>query len=246
MTTPDNDRMLRRVRRLLDLAENAAATEGERDAAMAAATEMMAKYGIDQAMANARGQIREEIIAHKISVDNPYTYEKACLAGYIGDALNCQVVSHRFGATYSGVTVIGYQNDVARMEMLYTSLLLQVTRQIMNVRPEYGWPTPSETTQYRKNWFMGFAVRVGQRVLAAEVRAARRFEDDHTGSGTALVLADRKTQAEIFRDTLFTDLEAVKRRHRRGGGVREGARAGQVADIGDGKLASADRNRIGE
>jgi hypothetical protein len=245
MTTPDNDRMLRKVRALLDLAENAAATEEERNTAMATATEMMAKYGIDQAMANARGQIREEIIARRIDILNPYGYEKASLAAYIGDALNCQVVSHRFGTTYNGVTMIGYQNDVARTEMLYTSLLLQATRQIMDVRPEYSWPTPSETTRYRKNWFMAFAVRVGRRVLAIEIRAARRFEDDHAGAGTALVLADRKTQAQVFRDTLFTDLEAHKRRDRRGDGAREGALAGQVADIGDGKLASADRNRIG-
>lgn len=246
--TPE-DRALRRVRALLDKAENSATTEPEREAAMATAMQLMADYGINEAMANARGQIREKVTSKNVQLGNPYSYDKNNLLSWLCHELNCTVIIHQVGNTYTGATVFGYESDVARLEMLYTSLLLQAMRQIRTVRPNWSYPTSAETRQYRQNWFHGFNVRVSLRVRENEEQAARKFEREHADEtrGTALVVADRKAQVVARMEEVFppAKLSKFRKRDRDGDGLTEGARAGDRADIGNGKVESGDQRKIG-
>ncbi len=245
-TTAQENRALRRVRSMLDLAEDPRTPEGERENAMAQAMRLMADYGINEAMASARDQIREKIVSKRILLGNPYSYDKSSLLDYLSHELNCTLVNHFSGATYISATVMGYESDVARLEMLYTSLLLQALRQLKNVRPPWSYSTPAETRKYRQNWFHGFNVRVALRVRENEQAATRKFDDEHAGgTGTALVLADRKTHVEAFKDQTFPDLADFRPRSRDGEGATEGARAGNRADIGNGKVGSGDQYKIG-
>lgn len=246
-TSPE-DRALRRIQALLSRAEDSANYEGEREEALAKAMQLMSEYGVTEAMANARKQTREEIVQKKIEISNPYSYEKKELARYIGSALNCRSTFQFVGSTVTSITLIGYQNDVARTEMLYTSLLVQAMRGVTSARPEGSrWdpPTAAETRAFRKSWLMGFTARVRLRIEAAERRAAQRYEEEHAGSGTALVLADRKTRVDAYVDELFGDLKIARdRKIADSNGAYAGDRAGRTADIGDAKVDSGDRRRI--
>lgn len=244
--TTTEDQALRRIRALLDKAENRVVLESEREALMAKAMQLMADYGINEAMASARRQTQEKIISRKIQLGNPYSYDKAMLAGYLAHELNCTQVVHRHGAVYVSATIMGYESDVVRLEMLYTSLLMQAMRQVRSVRPDWSYATPAETRAYRRNWFHGFNTRVTLRVRENEQRAAQKFEDEHTeGTGTALVITDRKTRVEAFKHEAFPQLGEFRRRDRTGDGVAEGVYAGNRADIGNDKVESGDQRKIG-
>ncbi len=91
------------------------------------------------------------------------------------------------------------------------------------------------------SWLLGFVTAVITRVRAAEDRAAAAAEAErHAGPSTALVLADR---AVIIRRQV-EQAYPVTRRTRitySGGGYRAGYAKGELADIGNARLASAAR-----
>ena len=62
---------------------------------------------------------------------------KAQLAGLIGRALGCRAVRHPgYGrGQIIAVTIFGYESDLQRTEVLFTSLLLQATRDVVHQRP---------------------------------------------------------------------------------------------------------------
>lgn len=242
--TSAEDRALRRIQGLLNQAEDAAATEAERETSLATAMRLMAEYGVTEAMASVRKQTREEIVQKTIGIRNPYAWEKKELAGHISLALNCRYMFTHYRGIPESITIMGYQNDVARVEMLYTSLLLQATHGVIQARP-YGWATAAETRSYRKSWLAGFTNRVFNRLHAAERRAARQYEQEHTRSGTALVLANRTTQVKAYYDKHFGDLKIGKKRPLADpDGLSAGERAGRTADIGDAKLDNGDQRKI--
>jgi hypothetical protein len=211
---------------------------------MAKATELMSEYGINEAMANARGQTREKIIKKMIRIENPYSYDKATLLNWLAVELNCTVVNYKHRAVHVSTMIIGYESDVARLEMLYTSLLMQALGQLRNVRPP-GYTTPAWTREFRQNWFQGFNTRVAARVRESEKRAAQKFDSEHGSGGTSLVLADRRVQVESFKAELFPELKDFRKRNRGGYGRSEGLRAGDRADIGNGKVESGGQRKIG-
>lgn len=236
------DRALRRIRGLLDKAESTT-FEGEREDLMAKAMQLMADYGINEAMANARGQIREEIIKKMIRIGNPYGYDKATLLNWLAVELNCTVINYKRRAVHVSAMIIGYESDVARLEMLYTSLLMQALGQLRNVRP-LGYTTPAWTREFRQNWFQGFNIRVSARVRESEKRAAQKFDSEHGSGGTSPVLADRRVQVEAVKVELFPKLKDFRDRARGDYGRGEGLRAGDRADIGNGKVESGGQCEI--
>jgi hypothetical protein len=242
-TTPQ-DRALRRIRGLLDKAESTT-FEGEREDLMAKATELMSDYGINEAMANARGQIREKIIKKMIQIGNPYSYDKTTLLNWLAVELNCTVINYKRRVVHVSAMIIGYESDVARLEMLYTSLLMQALRQLRNVRPPGPRVVAAWTREFRQNWFQGFNIRVAARVRESEKRAAQKFDSEHGSGGTLPVLADRRVQVEAVKVELFPELKDFRGRARGDYGRGEGLRAGDRADIGNDKVESGGQRKIG-
>src|SRR3954449_3221807 len=188
---------LGRIRKLLARAERAGTPE-EAQACTDKAVELMARHGIDMALLAAADPGCDEIGATRVEVADPYSAGKARLLAWTASALRCRAVLHEAGGgRVVAVTVLGFASDGARVELLYTSLLLQASAQLARQRP--AWVGES-VAAYRRSWLHGFAVRVHQRLVEAEARAAEaaaaRASPSAAGPSVALVLADRGARVD--------------------------------------------------
>jgi hypothetical protein len=234
------------VRKLLAKAERAATT-AESETYTAKAVELMARHGIDAALLAAAEPGSDEIGPLRIAMQDPYSAGKARLLGWTAAALGCRWVLHgAWGGKVAAVTVFGHASDRERVEMLYTSLLLQATTQLVRVRPP--WPGES-VAAYRRSWLEGFASQVHRRLVEAEERAASqaaRSPDTappSAGGGVALVLADRRRRVAEQFATTFPHLAPLRPSVLSGSGRTAGALAGQRADLGGGGGLGVGRRR---
>ncbi|MGZ5404287.1 MAG: DUF2786 domain-containing protein [Nocardioides sp.] len=242
ITDRDTDTMLVRVRKLLTKAEDPAATTQEAQAYTAKASELMAAHGIDRALLAAREPSLDVVGDRVIVLDRPYAAEKAQLVGQVAFALGCRVVRrtrYPHGAKELSVHLFGHRSDLQRVEILFTSLLLQAMQALART-PVPGWDQPAA---FRRSWLSGFSTAVGRRLEQAERQAAEHAEDRFAASGTstALVLADRSAAVETARDATYPDLQPASARRLSGSGGAQGWAAGQRADLGNARLGGARR-----
>ncbi|MGI9002626.1 MAG: DUF2786 domain-containing protein [Pseudonocardia sp.] len=231
------------VRKLLAKADGAATAE-EAETYTAKAVELMARHGIDEALLAAADPGRDEIGAQRVAMDDPYSAGKARLLAWTATALRCRAVMHNmWGGKIEAVTVFGYASDRERVEMLYTSLLLQAGSQLIRQRPSH----PDESVAaYRRSWLHGFAIEVSRRLKAAESGAAQAAgETAADGRSLALVLADRCDRVDRAYDEAFPHLSPAKRITLSGSGYGAGTAAGQRADLGRGTVAPPRRRALG-
>ncbi|HET9144047.1 DUF7168 domain-containing protein [Actinophytocola sp.] len=223
----------------LAIAADERAPEGERDAALNRAMELMARHGVTEMMLAARrGQATDTIIEKKILISDPYSYEKMLLASQIASALNCRSFYSHYRNIVSSITIIGFRSDVERVELLYTSLLLQAVNAVRKERP-YSYSTASETRQYRKSWLVGFGERVGVRLWRKEQEARAKYDQEHAADGdgepgTGLVLVGRRDQVKAFYEANFGFKPRKNNRQVDAYAKRDGRRAGDKADLGGG------------
>lgn len=224
------------IQRLLDLAARDSTPEGEREAAMEKAMAMMAEHGVTEMMVDSHRRAQTDELATKtIKMTDPYSHEKRMLLGRIADALSCRALGTRSGRVITEVKLFGYRSDIERVELLYTSLLLQAVNGVRRTRP-YSYATANETRQYRKSWLCGFAERVGDRLEAIEEAARRKYDREHEGeTGTALVVVGRKNQVAKFYEDQTKNTKFVHSRRSYGDyGYGDGQRAGAQAHLGGG------------
>lgn len=230
---------LERIRKLLARAERAGTPE-EAQACTDKAVELMARHGIDVALLAAADPGTDEIGTTHVEIADPYSAGKARLLGWTATALRCRAVLHQLGGgRVGGVTVFGFASDRERVEVLFTSLLLQATAQLVRERPP--WPGES-VAAYRRSWLHGFAVQVHRRLVDAERRAEHQAGERSTatdeGPGAALVLADRRSRLERAYAEAFPALGRSRRATLSGSGFTAGAAAGERADLGSGALSA--------
>lgn len=237
------------VRKLLAKADGAATPE-EAQTYTAKAVDMMARHGIDEALLAASlgpgAPGRDEIGTCHIPVADPYSAGKARLLAWTASALRCRAVLHEAGGgRVAGVTVLGFASDRARIELLYTSLLLQAATQLLTLRPEWAGES---VAAYRRSWLHGYALRVHQRLLEAEATALAetpaRSSPTAGGRSVALVLADRNDRVERAYAEAFPRLGRARRASLSGSGYAAGDRAGQRADLGRTAVRPRDRRAL--
>jgi hypothetical protein len=228
--------LLDRVRKLLAKAEDEGVTPPEAEALTAKAAELMARYGIDRARLAASRPETDRPGSRIIDIDNPWAQVRAHLLAGLAAALRCQCVLLGTARPGARIHVFGYDSDLERTDILYTSLLLQMARGLAAAAVPAGVRSPRA---WRRSWLLGFVSAVVARVKAAEDRAASSAEGEkQTGPSTALVLADR---AVVIRRQL-EQAYPVTRRTRityTGRGYSDGYAQGQRADIGHARLKSA-------
>jgi hypothetical protein len=228
----DHDALLARVRKLLAKAEDPAVTEAEAESYNTKAAQLIARYGIDRAMLAAADTGTDEITTIKISLDNPYSRDKAGLLTNIAHPLRCRALLHRWGQTVTAVTVFGFRSDLERVELLFTSLLLQATTQLTRVRP-VSTVRGESLSAYRRTWLHGFAGAVHVRLQRSEDHATREHRTSGPGGQSAeLVLRDRNTLVKDAYDEQFGNLQAAPRRRLSGSGYLDGHVAGKRANLG--------------
>jgi hypothetical protein len=231
---PTNEDLLDRVRKLLAKAEDDGCTPAEAEALTAKAAELMARYGIDRALLGTLHPGSDKPADRVFDLDNPWAAVKAHLLSGLAAALRCQCVLLNRRDPGSRVHVFGYQSDLDRVDMLFTSLLVQMHRALAQqvVPGAYG-----EAKAWRRSYMLGYASAVVSRIRAAEEAAVTKATagEQQGQPGAALVLADRALVVK-------TRLQQAYPRTRQtwttytGSGYRDGHAAGQRADIGGARV----------
>jgi hypothetical protein len=213
-----DQRILGRVRALLAKAESTEFPE-EAEALSARAQELMARHSIDRALLAAETGDLSGPDGRRIAVDSPYEAPKAVLLTVVAEANRCRAVWHReLGLS----TVLGFPADLAAVEILFTSLLVQATSAMVHAGPRRDARGRSRTRSFRHAFLNAYAVRIGERLRGAADRAAA----DAGGKDLLPVLAARDQAVDHAVDTMFPNLAK-----RRAGSVsnHEGWLAGRAA-----------------
>src|SRR6202007_3392383 len=121
-----------------------------------------------------------------LDIDTPWARVKAHLLCGLGSALRCQCImlSARPGTR---IHMFGYASDLERADVLYTSVLIQMSHGLATAPV----PPGASPRSWRRSWLLGFASAVITRVKAAEQAAAADQPDAETRGKAELVLADR-------------------------------------------------------
>ena len=225
--------MLHKVRSLLANAEDDTLTEFEREAFNVKAAELMARYGIDAAMLEARNPGADQVGGRKIRLHAPYVADKQHLLNAIASALRVEVVFSPVRSPEPFGHLFGYAADLDRVEILYTSLLLQAVHGVARANPPYG----QNVKAFRRTWLMGFAAAVRERLTKAEAAAQAQAAAEQTGAGggaeLAVVLQDRKRLAQRAKTAAYPNTRKTARRLT-GSGRDAGYGAGMQANLGTG------------
>ena len=235
MNPEPSSRLLDRVRKLLAKAEDESVTPPEAQALTAKAAELMAKYGIDRALLAADRPETDQPANRVLDIGNPWARVKAHLLCGLGSALRCQCILLSSAGPGARIHVFGYASDIERVDVLYTSVLIQMWHGLAGAQVPSWSRSPRA---WRRSWLLGFATAVISRVRAAEHAAACTATAPATagGSKTALVLADRTLVIRKNVENAYPVTRNARVTYS-GSGYGDGYAEGQRADIGGSRLA---------
>ncbi|WP_116949280.1 DUF2786 domain-containing protein [Jiangella endophytica] len=219
---PSPEKVLGRVRALLAKAESTPFPE-EAEALSAKAQELMSRYSIEQALADAVSPERRTTVAsaRRIWLDAPYLGPKTLLVAEVGSANHCRTVSSE---KLGFVTVLGTDLDLDVVDVLATSLLVQAARAMLATGSQYSRLGTSRTRSFRHSFLLSYATRIGERLRDAADQTAAA-----AGTDLVPVFADRSLAVDTLFDSLFSTATA-----------RRSFSAGNAAGWGAGRSA-ADR-----
>lgn len=217
-----SDKILNKVRALLTQAEDPAATAEEAEAFSRKAEELIAKYAIDLALLESQPERKGKPVTVRWEMPEGYTKAKVSLLTGIGMTHNVRVIqSNRPDGRR--LILVGFESDLALVELLYTSLLVQGNHALMQAS--------RSDRSFRTSFWYGFAYRVYERM--DEMRSRAEYEATKESTSTELVLLSRKDEVDRAVEDEFPRL-------------RKGAngRVGSPEGFGSGQ-AAADRADLG-
>lgn len=216
-------RMLARVRAILAKAESTN-YPAEAETFTDAAQKLMARHSIDAAMlaASEPDAAAHGPSARRIGIEAPYELPKVQLLSAVAAANRCQAV---WTKDFGFVTLVGFAEDAAATETLFTSLLVQATRAMSAHGSRIDRAGQSRTRSFRQAFLTSFAARIGERLAqaarSAEDEAASEVDTGHlpdaqggvrerggttagpSGRQLARVLADRRDAVAAETSRLF-------------------------------------------
>lgn len=238
------DNVLERVRKLLAKAEDPGCTQPEADALNEKAAELIAKYGVDRAMLAAARPETDVVGDLVIAVLAPYALDKSGLLATVASALRCRSVRTKKWGTDGYVYTMhlfGYDSDLERVDLLYTSLLVQASYGLAAAAVP-SWET---VAAFRRSWLVGFTQAVGHRLREAEQRAEAAVPaGGESGPSVALVLADRRLIVNRRVEEEYPNLRTSAPRRLMGSGMDGGYQAGRRADLGGATLDRPGRRQV--
>ena len=203
-------RMLGRIRALLAKAE-ATTFSQEADAFTTKAQDLMTRYAIDEALLDdAAG--RSDVPARRIHIDNPYAEAKVQLLSTVGEINRVRVI---WDGHHGMATAVGMLVDLELVEMLFTSLLIQATREMThagNARttaPGYQNGRLNRSPSFRRAFLLAYATRIGERLAEAGERAGAEATTSH-GADLVPVLARRSAAVDSAFTLLFPQTREMR------------------------------------
>lgn len=253
MTVPDSKIEL--VRKLLAKAESTDSGP-EQDALNERASELIARYGIEEAMLS--DAVADQVTDISVELPNPYAIDWRGLMWGITRPLRVRAVATRQwrgGTKIITMRLFGYKTDIAYAEILFASLRNQALAGIASIKGDRYWG--ENTTAERKSYISGFSAAVETRLENAQRKAeqeqasreqrireaaldAAMLDDDFSlndtpssSPGVALVLANRQDKVEAAVAAVYPKLGKAAARSLNGGHYGTGHRDGMKASLGN-------------
>lgn len=245
--------MMERIRRLLDKAAHPNTPKFEADLAQAKAIQLAEKYGVDMAQLE-DGQVTDsDVETRDFAVEPSYAQEKAHLLHIIATNAGCRAVSYprqwRYGRGRVGgkrkvvfmygkgvdVKVYGLPSDLARVDLLFTLMLLHASKDMMRSMPAPG----EDAGAHRRSFLLGFCSSVNARMHQMREQAKSEADQEGSGRSTDLVLRDRKALVDQRFEQENSGAHKGSRMSSRGTGWSAGFQSGQNADLGQNQVEHA-------
>ncbi|MGY1806541.1 DUF2786 domain-containing protein [Blastococcus sp. SYSU D00669] len=225
----DDARVLRRIRGLLAKAESTEFPE-EAEALTAKAQELMARHAVSAALLDAgAGPAPAGVGTRRVHVDDPYVRAKMQLLGAVAEANDVRLVWYR---SLGIANLVGMPADLDAVELLFTSLLLQVAQALAAAERRAGRRSASRS--FRRAFLLGYAHRIGERLTRARQQATAEAAAEK-GVDLLPVLRSRHAAVESAFTELFPRVRSSRSRSRAsvdGGGWFAGQAAADRADVG--------------
>ena len=247
MSDDKYDRMLDRVRRLLAIAEDPAASENEAATAWEQAQKLMTLYAIEDWQLHNQERRNDPIIKHRVGLSpNPMNRTKAELAHYVANGNRCRTYSDVFLAgnnrkVIDAVVFYGTERDCRQAEMVWTSM---ETYRASHWRQAARDCRGKANAKWRNGYYKGFQDRIFYRY--EEIRRTREAQEQRDAeiggdrrelalAGRELVLV-RESQLEEFDAQLTAQLGLVKSEPAKldmsEAAIREGGKAADKVALG--------------
>lgn len=231
--TEEQERRLRKIRGLLAKAENAGTPE-EAEAFSAKAEELIAKYAIDLATIKATGgQTREKPVQMRVKCEKNYKMPKATLLHGIAKAFDVAMII----VDNKVQVLVGFPSDLAAVDLLFTSLLLQ-SANAMRHESEATGLRGTDLWRWRQSFLYGFAATVRERLAATRKRTT-----EQAGTGTDLVLRDRRAMVHDEFKRMFPRTRSTRSRIHDYAGMTAGNAAGRRASLGGASVGATSHGR---
>lgn len=168
---------------------------------------------------------RDEPGVRRIVVEPPYVVGKVVLLNAVAKAFGIPVaISSGYYSSPRPCTLVGFAGDLAMVELLFTSLLLQASTAMRLASA--GHP---RVKAFRRSFLFGYASTIGARLTA--VRQETVAEATAATPGTELVLVDRQARVEAAFEREFPRLGKFRATMSSGSGFMAGRDAGTQADL---------------
>jgi hypothetical protein len=198
----------------------------EAEAFTTKAQELMSRHAIDTAMLtrDRPHDLGTEVRSRRIHVDNPYAAEKAQLLGAVSMSNQGRVV---WDEHFGWATVVAFPVDLDLIEMLFTSLLIQVTRALSDAGKSGG---RTKSPSFRRAFVLSYAGRIAERLAEAQHHARDEAAQQY---GTALVpvMAARTDAVDQITEQIFPNTRASRVRQVDLQGWRAGRLAADMATL---------------
>jgi hypothetical protein len=195
--------MIDRVAKLLRQAEDAELgdRQAEADAFQEKAFQIMADYGISEALARARRDgldITEDAKAASIPVRFVGSYQHAQLELFWGicEALHCQAV--KLHGKEVRLRVYGMADHLQRLRDMWVLIAPQAQHGMATAHPGPR-ASSADVTTFRRSWLQGFSDQIRARIVKAEDAAA-------AAAGALVLYKSDKERAEEAMHTDFPHL----------------------------------------
>lgn len=164
-------RQLAKVRALLAKAESTT-YEAEADALTAKAQQLISRHALERLLARAdAGEVASSVATRRMWIDAPYVMPKAVLVNAVAGANRCRVV---ISEDLGFVTLLGDPRDLADVELLSTSLLVQADAAMLRSGRQRAGGSTSRA--FRQSFLIAYADRVGERLQASAQTALTETE----------------------------------------------------------------------
>ena len=179
----DKDKVLGRIKKMLALANDAAASEGERDNAMRMAHATLAKYGLHLAEAEKAGIGKQEQRIRGEFAIVGHAWARTCVQA-IAELFFCKYVYVRLDQRFVKNYLIGRESNVETAVGMAEFVIENITREASRRRREQA-----EDGGWERSFCKGAASRLYSRCW--EIRSTAEREAAQTGCQSARLQDDR-------------------------------------------------------